>query len=118
MFAMSLCKSYGFSGSITKEIKFRTSGFSASDRLYVDDVGAVQWENTLDTLVVDYPSDSERFINAATLSADHGAYKYLNPLFVAFSDLTVDLDDIAYLEVRNIFFQTFVFNRIKYCSFH
>jgi hypothetical protein len=78
----------------------------------------VQWENTLDTLVVDYPPDSEVFINAASLSADHGAYKYLNPLFVTFSDLTADLDDIAYLEVRNIFFQTFAFNGIKYCTIH
>lgn len=60
-------------------------------------------ENSFDTFVVDNAADGEVFVYAPALAGNYGACEYLSSLFVAFSNTTVDVDDIAYLKVRNFF---------------
>ena len=75
-------------------------------------------KDSFDTLITDYASDCEGFVNAAAFAGDNGSGKYLSALFFAFFYTAVDVYNITYFEVRYFFLQTFAFNRIQYFCFH
>jgi len=75
-------------------------------------------ENPLDALVIDNSPHCERFVNASALARDYCAGKYLFALFIAFFDKAVDINNIAYFEVRYFLLEAFALNRIQYFCFH
>lgn len=75
-------------------------------------------EDSFDTLIAYYTPNREGFVNAASFAGDNGSGKYLSSLFLAFFYTAVDIDNIAYFEVRYFFLQTFALNRIQYFCFH
>ena len=70
------------------------------------------------TLVINDPANRKGLVNPAASAGDYCAGKYLNPLFIAFSDLAVDVNHITYFKVWYVFFQTFAFNSIEYLCLH
>ena len=75
-------------------------------------------EDSFDTLIAYHTPNHEGFVNAASLAGDNGPGKYLSALFFALFYTAVDINNIAYFEVRYFFLQTFAFNRIQYFCFH
>ena len=80
---------------------------SAADGLYVDDVGRVDWEDTLDTFVIDDSADGEVFVDAAAFAGDNDASENLDAFLVAFLDTAANFDGITDLEMREVFLKTF-----------
>ena len=72
----------------------------------------MQREDSLDTLVGNDPPDREVFVNAPAFTGNYRAGEYLRSLFVALFNPAVNLDNITYLEVRDILFQAFAFNSV------
>ena len=112
MVAMPLFEPYGLACPITQIIELCSPGLAASDRLDIDDVRRVQGENPFDALVTGESPDGEVFVNAPASACNDRAGEYLRSLFVALFDTAVDLDDIAYLEVRDIVLETFALNGV------
>jgi len=110
--AMPLGELYRLSGPLTKIIQLGPSFFTASNRLYVYNVGRVKGEYSLYSFIVHDSSDCKGLVNAAAFAGDYCAGKYLNAFFIAFPDFTADINHIAYFEMGRIFFQTFTFNSI------
>ena len=112
MVAVPLCESYGFTGSITQIVELGPSGLAASNGLDIENIGRVQWKDSFDTLVSDHSPNGEGLVNATALAGNDCAGKYLRSLFLALFDTAVNLDDIAYLEVRDLALKTFALNGI------
>jgi hypothetical protein len=104
MFAVPLCQPDGLAGSLAKVIKFCSPCLSAPDGPDIDYVGRVQWEDSLDALVIDDTPDSETLVYPPALAADYRAGKDLRAFLVALGYAAVNIDYITYLEVRDIFF--------------
>ena len=109
---MPLFEPDGLAGPATQIIELCPPGLAASDRLDIDDVRRVQGENPFDALVSGESSDGEVFVNAPAFACNDRAGEYLSSLFVALFDTAVDLYDIAYLEVRDIFLETLALNSV------
>ena len=99
-------------GPTTQIIEFGSPGLAASDRLDIDDVRRVQGKDTFDALVSGYSPDGEVFVNAPASARNDRAGEYLRSLFVALFDTAVNLDDIAYLEVRDLALKTLALNGV------
>jgi len=74
-------------------------------------------EDSFHALIANDSADSESFVNAPPSACDYRACEYLDSLFVSFLDAAADIYGVAYLEVGNIFLQTFAFNSIKHLCF-
>jgi len=72
----------------------------------------MQREDSFDTLVTDHSPNREVFIDAPAFAGNDRAGKYLCPLFLALFNTAVNLDDIAYLEVRDLVLETLMFNGV------
>ena len=118
MRAVPLGQLDGLARSASQVIKLGASGLAASDRLDIEYVGRVEREDPFDALAADHPPDSEGLANTPALAGDHGAAEYLRAFLLALFDSAANVNDIAYLEVRNLFLETFAFNCIQYFSFH
>jgi hypothetical protein len=116
--AVALGELDGFSGSLAEVVELRASCFAASDGLYVEDVWGMEREDSLDSLVADDSSDGEVLVDSAAFACDDGAGEYLGADLVAFGYAAVDVNNIAYLEVRDILLEAFAFNGIQHFSFH
>jgi hypothetical protein len=112
MFAVAMGKFDGLACAFAEEIKFCASGFTASNRLDINDIGRMYRENTLDALFIHNAADSEGFADTVTSAGNNGTGEYLNTLFVALSDFAVDVNNIADFKMRHIFSQAFTFNSI------
>jgi hypothetical protein len=110
--AVSLGELYGLAGPVPQIVELCPPGLAASDGLDIEDVGRMQREDSFDTLATDHSPDREVFVNAPAFAGDDRAGKYLRSLFVALFDPAVDLDDIAYLEVRDLALKTFALNGV------
>jgi len=110
--AVLLGQSYGFAGAFSQVIKFRTFGFAASQRPDVEDIRTIQREDTLDAFIVDDSADGEHLIYAAAFAGNDGAGEDLNTLLVAFDDSAMNINRIAYLEMRDIVFEALALDRI------
>jgi len=75
-------------------------------------------EDALDALVIDNSPDREAFVNAPPFAGDDRAREDLRTLFVALFDTAVNIDDIAYLEMRDCVLETSAFNSIQQFRFH
>ena len=95
----------GLAGSVAQVIELGPPCFAASNRLDIENIGRMQREDALDSLVGDDPPDCEVFINAPAFAGDYRAGKYLRPLLVALLNAAVYLYDIAYLEMRDLLFE-------------
>jgi len=102
----------GLARPVAQVIELGAPGFAASNRLDIEHIGRMQRKNPLDSLVGDYPPNGEVLVNTPAFAGDYSAGKDLRSLFVALSDPAMDLDDIAYLEVRDLALKTFAFNSI------
>ena len=112
MVAVPLGELDGLAGPVTQIIEFGPSGFAASNRLDIEDVGRMQREDSFDSLVTDDSPDSEGFVNAPAFACYDRAGKDLRSLFVALFDTAMDLDDITYLEVRDLALKAFALNGV------
>jgi len=110
--AVPLGEPDGLAGPVAQIIELGPPGLAASDRLYMEDVRRVQWEDSFDSLVTDDSPDREGFVNAPTFSGDYCAGKYLRSLFLTLFNPAVNLDDIAYLEVRDLVLETLALNGV------
>ena len=112
MVAMPLFEPDCLAGPATQIIELCPPGLAASDRLDIDDVWRVQGKYSFDALATGESPDGEVFVNAPAFAGNDRAGKYLRSLFVALFDTAVDLDDIAYLEVRDIVLKTLALNGV------
>ena len=112
MVAVPLFESDGLAGPVTQIIKLGSPGLTTSDRFDIEDIGRIQREDSFDTLVTDHSPDREVFIDAPAFAGNDRAGKYLCPLFVALFNTAMNLDDIAYLEVRDLVLKTLAFNGV------
>jgi hypothetical protein len=112
MVAVPLSKPYGLAGSVTQIIELGPPGLAASDRFDIEDIRRMQWENSFDSLVTYHSPDGEGFVNAPAFAGNYGAGKDLRSLFVAFFDTAMNLDDITYLEMRDVALKTFALNGV------
>jgi hypothetical protein len=110
--AVPLAELDGLAGPVAQVIELGPPFFAAADRLDVDDVRRMQREDALDALIVDDPADGEGRVDAPAFARDDRAGEYLRPLFVAFFDPAVDIDDVADLEMRDTGLETLAFNGI------
>ena len=109
---MPLGEFYGFACPITQIVELGPSGLAASNRFDIQHIGRMQREDSFDSLVTDDSPDREGFVNAPAFAGDYRAGKYLRSLFVALFDPAVNLDDITYLEVRDLALKTFALNGV------
>ena len=109
---MPLSELDGLAGPTPQIVELGPPGLTASDRLDIEDVGRVQREDSFDTFVTDHSPDRKGFVNTPAFAAYHCAGKYLCSLFVALFNPAMDLDDIAYLEVRDLALKTFALNGV------
>jgi len=112
MVAVPLGKPDGLAGPVAQIIELGPPGLAASDRLDVEDIGRMQREDSFDALATDHSPDREVFVNAPAFAGNDRAGKYLRPLFFALFDTAVNLDDIAYLEVRDLILETLALNGV------
>ena len=112
MVAVPLGEPDGLAGPTTQIIELGSPGLAASDRLDIEDIGRMQREDSFDALVTDHSPDREVFINTPAFAGNDRAGKYLRSLFVALFDTAVNLDDITYLEVRDLVLETLAFNGV------
>jgi hypothetical protein len=103
MVAVPLREADGLSGAFPEVIKFGTSGFSASNWFYVEDVGRMDGEDSFDAFVVNDSSYGEGLVYAPAFSANYCSCKDLYAFLVAFLYFAADVDDVADFEVRNFF---------------
>ena len=76
-------------------VEFGATDITAADNLDLRDTGAVDREDTLDTLTGLHTADGESLFNATSTTGDHNALKLLDTLGVSFHDLNVDTDGIT-----------------------
>ncbi len=112
MVAVPLSELDGLACLTTQIIELSSPGLAASDRLDIDDVRRVQGENPFDALVSSESPDGEVFVNTPAFAGNDRAGEYLRSLFVALFNTAVDLDDIAYLEMRDIVLETLALNGV------
>ena len=112
MVAVPLGELDGLAASVTQIIELGPPGLAASDRLDIDDVGRVQRKDSFDALVTNDSPDREVFVNATAFAGNDRAGKYLRSLFVALFNTAVNLDDITYLEMRDLVLETLAFNGV------
>jgi hypothetical protein len=112
MVAVPLGELDGLAGPIAQIIELGPPGLAASDRLDIEDVWRMQWEDSFDSLVSDDSPDGEGFANPTAFPGYHRAGKYLRSLLVALFDKAVNLDDITYLEVRDLSLKTLALNGV------
>ena len=118
VFAVSMSESNGLSDSFAEIIEFCPSCFSTSDGANMEDIGRMEWEDSLDALIGNDAADGEGFADAAAPAGDNGAGEYLNALLVAFLDFAAHVNRIAYFEMRYFFLKAFAFNSIQQLCFH
>lgn len=78
----------------------------------------MNWEDSLDSLVIDDSAYRESFVNTASLAGDYCAGKQLRADFVALFDATTHVNNIADFEMRYIFFEAFGLDSIQQFRFH
>ena len=118
MVAVPLCQPDGLAGPLAEVVQFCPPCLAATDRPYVQDVRRVQRENAFHTLVIDDPPDSEALVDAPAFAGNHRAGKDLRAFLIAFLYAAVNIDYIAYLEMRDLFLQTFALNGVQKFRFH
>lgn len=116
--AMSVGEFDGLSGSLSEEIEFCSSCFSASNRLDINDIRRMKREDSLYALVTHNPADGEGFVNAAAPACDYSAGKYLDAFFVGFFDSAAHIYRIAHFKMGYVFLQHFAFDAVQYFCFH
>jgi hypothetical protein len=110
--AVPLSEPDGLAGPVTQIIELGPPGFAASDGLDIENIGRMQREDSFDAFVTDHSPDGEVFVNPPAFACYNRAGKYLRSLFVALFDTAMNLDYIAYLEVRGLALKTFALNGI------
>ena len=118
MVAVTLGEPDGFSGSLAQVIELCSSCLAASDGPYVEHVGRMKREDSLDALLPDHSAYGEGLVNSPAAACDDGAVEYLRADLVALFDSAADIDNIAYLKVRDVVLQALILNGIEYFSLH
>lgn len=118
MLAVPMSQLDCFAASLAEIIEFCTSCFAASSRPNINHIRRMKRENPLYPLVIYDAPHREGFINPTAFAGDYCAAKYLYPLFIAFFDSAPHIDNVAYLKMWYILFETFALNSIQHLSFH
>src|SRR5579863_3991027 len=92
----------GFSLESAKIIEFGAADLAGADHVDAVDDSRAQRKDTLHAMAKTDFADCDRLAHARILAREHGAFKYLNTLFLAFFDLDVNLDCIAGTEGSQI----------------
>ena len=99
---------YGFfylcllTDTASQVVQLRAPYLTSSDHLNLLHIGGMYRPCLLNADTVGSLPDSESLTAASALSLQDNAFKYLNPLAVAFLDLTVHLYSVTYIEVINL----------------
>jgi len=109
---MPLFEPDGLAGPIAQIIELGSPGLAASDRLDIEDIGRMQREDSFYALVTDDSPNGEVFVNAPAFAGNDRAGKYLRSFFVALFNTAVNLDNITYLEVRDLVLKTLALNGV------
>ena len=100
----------GFADAVAEVEQFGAAGFTAAADGYLADEGAVDGENSLDTLVVHQSAHGERFVHAAAFFHDDGAGENLDAFFFAFDDSGGDIDSVTHFKLKLFFFKVIFFD--------
>jgi len=109
---MALRQFNALAGSLSEIIEFRTPCLAASNRPDVYYVRRVQREDSLDTLISDNTPNCKSLVYPAAFARNHRARKDLSADLVAFLNLAMYIDRIAYLKIGHLLLKTFAFYRI------
>ncbi len=113
MRAVPLGQLDGLARPASQVIELCASGLAASDRLDIEHVGRIDRKNSFDALAASHSPDRKGFIDTSALAGNHGAAEYLRAFLFAFCDSAANVNNIADLEVRNLFLDTLAFNCIQ-----
>ena len=118
MIAVTLGQPDGFSRSLAQVIELCSSCFAASDGRYIEHVWRMKRKDSLNALITDHSADGEGFVDSAAFSCDNGAVERLSTDLVALFNSAAHINNIPYLEVRNVILQALILNGIQYFSLH
>jgi len=110
--AVSLGQFDGFARPLAEEIELGPAFLAAPDRLDIQNVRRMERENALYAFVIDDSTNGEGLVNPPSFPGDDRAGKDLGALLVALSDTTMNVHNVAHLEMRNLALQTLAFNAI------
>lgn len=75
-------------------------------------------KDSFDAFVADHSAHCEGLIDSPPLSRYDGAVESLGADLIALFDSAADIDNIAYLEVRDVVLEALILNGIEYFSLH
>jgi len=78
----------------------------------------MQGESSFNALVPNNAPNGKGLVYPATFTGNHGSRKDLNTGFIAFLNLAVHIDCVAYFEIRYLLFEAVAFYRIQNFGFH
>lgn len=91
-----------FPAQTPQVVQFCTAHLAAADDLDVVDHGSMDREDALNALPEAHLADGDRLAHSGIIPSDQGAFKHLQALFLAFSNLDVNLDLVADAEFRMV----------------
>lgn len=108
----------GLTGSLTEEVKLRTTNDGTSFDFDLVDTRRMNWELTFDTFTSNNATHDEHFASAGTALGDHGTRENLDSFFVTFLDLRVDIDCVPNSERIHFLLQGRLFNQLEQSLAH
>jgi hypothetical protein len=107
--AVPLRKLDRLADTVAQIIQLRPACLTAAGRSDINDIGRMERENTLDTLIIDDAAHGEHLVDADAFAGDHGTAEDLRTGLIALDDLAMHIDGIADLKVRCFLFRMFCF---------
>ena len=112
MTAVPLCQTDALAGTFSEVVQLCSAGFAAAKRYNVNDVWRIEREYTLDAFVTSNASYGKCLVHSSAAACYHGSGECLDTRLDAFCDSALNIDNIADLKLRNLFFEAFTFYRI------
>src|SRR6056297_2653502 len=116
--AATLFEANGFADAVAEEVELGATHDAAPFDFDLIDAGAVERELPFDALAGDDPPDGEHFRRSRPAAGDGGSGEDLNPLFLAFQDLGLDIDRIADVELGDLRFDAGFFHQLHQLLTH
>lgn len=111
---LNLCR---LTVSVTQIVKLSTANFTASDSLYLNNIGRVNGESFFNTYTVGNTSNGECLGNTAVLLADNGTLKELDSFSGSFFDSVVNSYNVTNLYLGDFCFELLICESLDYIHF-